>query len=124
MARLATTTDVFNAIAEPQRREILNLLAVREWSVNDIAARLNVAQPRISKHLKVLRHVNLVAVRGNGAQRLYSASGAGLKPVHDWVRTFERHWNESFDRLDNYLRTMQEPEGHGKDRSSHGRKKQ
>src|SRR6478736_7517112 len=100
MARLATTSDVFNAIAEPQRRDILNRLALREWSVNDLADTMRVAQPRLSKHLKVLREVNLVTVRGDGQQRLYKASAAGLKPVHDWVKTFEQHWNESFDRLD------------------------
>jgi DNA-binding transcriptional ArsR family regulator len=122
MARLATTSDVFNAVAEPQRREILNLLAIREWSVNDLAGTLHVAQPRVSKHLKVLRQVNLVIVRGEGAQRLYQASGAGLKPIHDWVKTFEQHWNERFDRLDNYLRTLQRA-AKAKDRKRHGHSK-
>jgi DNA-binding transcriptional ArsR family regulator len=110
MARLATTSDVFNAIAEPQRREILDFLALRERSVNDVAAKLCIAQPRVSKHLRVLREVHLVTVRGEGQRRLYKASGAGLKPVHDWVKTFERHWNERFDRLDDYLRELQEKE--------------
>jgi DNA-binding transcriptional ArsR family regulator len=119
MARLATTSDVFNAIAEPQRRRILNMLALREWSVNDIAGKLDVAQPRVSKHLKVLRRVNLVTVRGDGSQRLYKASGAGLKPIHDWVKTFEQHWSESFDRLDTYLRELQDTT---KDKK-HGRKR-
>ena len=109
MARLATTADVFNAIAEPQRREILNRLALREWSVNELASDLKVAQPRVSKHLKVLKHVRLVNVRGDGQQRKYAASAAGLKPVHDWVKLFERHWNESFDRLDAYLQQIQTP---------------
>jgi DNA-binding transcriptional ArsR family regulator len=122
MARLATTSDVFNAIAEPQRREILNLLALRERSVNDIAARMNVAQPRISKHLRVLRQVNLVSMRGAGSQRLYRASGAGLKPIHDWTKTFERHWTESLDRLDHYLRDLQDAE-RAKDSKRHGRTK-
>jgi DNA-binding transcriptional ArsR family regulator len=107
MPRLATTADVFNAIAEPQRRELLDLLAAREWCVNDLADRLEVAQPRISKHLAVLRQVNLVAVRGDGAHRLYRASAAGLKPVHDWVKTFEDHWHERFERLETYLRAAQ-----------------
>lgn len=117
MARLSTTSDVFNAIAEPQRREILNMLALREWSVNELADSLDVAQPRVSKHLRVLRHVDLVTVRGEGAQRLYKANGAGLKPIHDWVKTFEQHWHQSFDRLDVYLQTLQ-----NKDKP-HGRKR-
>jgi DNA-binding transcriptional ArsR family regulator len=107
MPRLATTYDVFNAIAEPQRREILNLLALRARPVNELAAALDIAQPRVSKHLKVLRAVDLVTVRGDGAQRIYQASAAGLKPVHDWVKSFEQHWNERFDRLDFYLRARQ-----------------
>lgn len=107
MARLATTADVFNAIAEPQRRELLDLLATREWCVNDLAHELDVAQPRVSKHLAVLREVNLVVVRGDGPHRMYRASAAGLKPVHDWVKTFEHHWHERFDRLDAYLRATQ-----------------
>lgn len=124
MARLATTSDVFNAIAEPQRREILNRLALGERSVNDLAAEMDMAQPRVSKHLKVLRQVDLVAVRCEGPQRLYSARAAGLKPVHDWVKTFERHWHESFDRLDDYLRSLQSADKTprpSKDRTRHGR---
>jgi len=122
MPRLATTADVFNAIAEPQRRELLNLMAAREWSVNDLADELEVAQPRVSKHLAVLRQVNLVVVRGDGAHRMYRASAAGLKPVHDWVKTFEHHWHERFDRLDTYLRAAQRA-SRSKEKS-HGRRKQ
>lgn len=107
MARATTTSDVFNAIAEPRRREILNLLALGERSVNDVADSLHVRQPQASKHLRVLREVGLVAVRGEGQQRLYSLQGEGLKPVHDWVQTFERFWNESFDRLAEYLIELQ-----------------
>lgn len=107
MPRLATTADVFNAIAEPQRREILNLLALRERPVNELAEALDIAQPRVSKHLKVLRAVNLVVARDEGAQRFYQARAAGLKPVHDWVKSFEQHWNERFDRLDARLRAQQ-----------------
>ena len=117
--RLATTFDVFNAIAEPQRREILNLLALRERPVNELADSLDIAQPRVSKHLKVLREVNLVTVRGEGPQRIYQASAAGLKPVHDWVKTFEDHWNERFDRLDHYLRAKQRASSA---KGSHGRR--
>lgn len=89
MARLATTSDVFNAVAEPQRREILNLLAHGERSVNDIAKSLRAKQPQVSKHLRVLRQVGLVSAREAGQQRLYRLNGAGLKPIHDWVKPFE-----------------------------------
>lgn len=117
MARSATTSDVFNAVAEPQRREILNLLALGERSVNDIAGALRFTQPQVSKHLRVLREVDLVAVRGEGQQRLYTVNGAGLKPIHDWVAAFEKHWNQSFDRLEAHLRKVT------KERKDHGRGK-
>jgi DNA-binding transcriptional ArsR family regulator len=117
MARLATTSDAFNAVAEPQRRQILNLLAQGERSVNDVAGSLRVKQPQASKHLRVLREVGLVSVRGSGQQRLYNLSGEGLKPIHDWVKNFERFWNESFDRLDDYLNELQRKE------KKYGRKK-
>ena len=107
MARLATTTDTFNAIAEPQRRLILNLLAHGERPVNSIAVSLHFKQPQVSKHLRVLREVGLVSVRGAGQQRLYKLNGKGLKPIHDWAKTFESFWNESFDRLDDYLKRLQ-----------------
>ena len=99
MARSATTSDVFNAIAEVQRRQVLDLLAGGERSVNDIAAALGIRQPQASKHLRVLKEVGLVSVRGSGQQRLYRLNGAGLKPIHDWTTTFERYWEESFDRF-------------------------
>ena len=111
MARAATTSDVFNAIAEPRRREILSLLAEGERTVNDLADSLHVRQPQASKHLRVLREVGLVSVRGEGQHRLYSLNGEGLKPVHDWVQTFERFWSESFDRLAEYLKELQTREG-------------
>ncbi|MEZ4657815.1 MAG: metalloregulator ArsR/SmtB family transcription factor [Caldilineaceae bacterium] len=107
MARLPTTADVFNAIAEPQRRAILELLAQEERSVNEIAEALDLNQPQASKHLRVLREVELVDVRRAGKQRLYRLQGAALKPVHDWVRNFEHMWNERFDRLDAYLTALQ-----------------
>ncbi|MFI5235686.1 MAG: ArsR/SmtB family transcription factor [Gemmatimonadales bacterium] len=107
MARSATTSDAFNAVAEPRRRQILTLLSNGERSVNDLARRLRVTQPQTSKHLRVLRQVGLVRVRGAGQQRLYALNGEGLKPIHDWVKTFERQWNESFDRLDLYLKKLQ-----------------
>lgn len=110
MARLPTTADVFNAIAEPQRREILELLAQGEQSVNEIAETLHLKQPQVSKHLRVLRTVELVSVREAGQQRLYRLQGEGLKPVHDWVKTFEHLWNERFDRLADYLCELQKQE--------------
>ncbi len=117
MARLATTSDVFNAVAEPQRRQILNLLAHGERLVNYIAGSLHFKQPQVSKHLRVLREVKLVSVREAGQQRLYRLNGKGLKPIHDWTKNFESFWNESFDRLDDYLKELQNKE------KSHERKK-
>src|SRR5688500_11069352 len=102
MARAATTADPFNAVAEPQRRRILTLLKGRERSVNELAGRLRVSQPRVSKHLRVLREVGLVTVRGDGQQRLYTLDARGLRPIHDWVGGFEEFWHQSFDRLDAY----------------------
>jgi DNA-binding transcriptional ArsR family regulator len=110
MARSATTSDAFNAVAEPRRRQILNLLANGERSVNEVAQSLHFKQPQVSKHLRVLKQVGLVSVRGAGQQRLYKLNGAGLKPIHDWVSTFERFWSESFDRLAEYLKEMQKQE--------------
>lgn len=111
VARSATTSDVFNAVAEPRRREIIDLLAQGgEWSVNDIATALHLQQPQASKHLRVLREVGLVSVRGSGQQRFYTLRAAGLQPIHDWAKTFERYWSESFDRLADYLKELQAKE--------------
>lgn len=110
MARTATTSDVFNAVGEPQIREILSLLARGERSVNEVAEALRVQQPRASKHLGVLRRVGLVSVRSEGKQRLYRLNAEGLKPIHDWVKPFEQLWNERFDRLDEYLKELQAQE--------------
>lgn len=107
MARAATTTDAFNAIAEPRRRHILDLLADGEKSVNDIVVELPVSQPQVSKHLKVLRDVGLVESRTEGRKRLYRIDALALKPVHDWVKDYERLWNERLDRLDGYLQEIQ-----------------
>mgnify|MGYP003630057619 FL=1 len=93
MPRSPTTTDAFNAIAEQRRRDIIHQLAGKECSVNDLAESLGVAQPQISKHLRVLREVNLVAVRQEGKHRWYSLNAKQLKPVFDWVQTFERFWD-------------------------------
>ncbi len=110
MARLSTTSDVFNAVAEPQRREILNLLAQGERSVNEITESLHLRQPQASKHLRVLRQVGLVSVREAGQQRLYTLQSEGLKPIHEWVNTFEHLWAERLDRLAEYLEMLQSEE--------------
>src|SRR6185503_9750317 len=103
MARAATTTDAFNAVAEPRRRAILDVLAGGERPVNDLVATLGLAQPQVSKHLRVLREVGAVEVRDEGRQRLYRVNGAALKPIHDWVQRYEALWNERFDALDAVL---------------------
>src|SRR5215469_10909158 len=103
MARAATTTDAFNAVAEPRRRQIIDLLADGERPVNDLVAVLGLAQPQVSKHLRVLRQVGLVDVRDEGRQRMYRLNGQPLKPIHDWVKKFEQTWTERFERLDEVL---------------------
>jgi DNA-binding transcriptional ArsR family regulator len=109
MARAATTSDVFNAIAEPQRREILLLLLrLGERPVTELAQDLWMSQPQASKHLRVLREVGLVRVRESGKQWLYGLDARGLRPVHEWAGGFERFWNESFDRLDEYVRDLKQ----------------
>ena len=110
MARLATTSDVFNAIAEPQRRAILSLLAQGERSVNELVEALGLKQPQVSKHLRVLRKVGLVSVRSEGPQHFYKIKADGLRQVHEWVKTFEQLWNERFDRLAEYLQELQAKE--------------
>jgi DNA-binding transcriptional ArsR family regulator len=114
MARAATTTDAFNAVAEPRRRQILDALVRGERSVNDLVAEIGLAQPLVSKHLRVLREVGLVDVRDDGRQRLYRLNGHGLKPIYDWITTYEQTWNERFDALDQLLDELKETEqGHG-----------
>jgi DNA-binding transcriptional ArsR family regulator len=110
MARAATTTDAFNAVAEPRRRQILDVLADGERPVNDLVGLLGLAQPQVSKHLRVLREVGLVNVREEGRQRMYSLNGRPLKPIHDWVKNYERAWNERFDRLDVVLEDLKKKE--------------
>ncbi len=107
VARAATTSDVFNAIAEPQRREILSLLRTGERPVTELARELGMTQPGASKHLRVLREVGLVQDRKAGKQRLYGLDGRGLRPVHEWTGGFERFWNESLDRLDAYVQQLE-----------------
>ncbi len=103
MARAATTTDAFNAVAEPRRRQILDVLAGGERRVGDLVEVLDLAQPQVSKHLKVLRDVGLVEVRQEGRERIYRMNGRSLKPVHDWVKNYERMWSDRFDALDDVL---------------------
>jgi DNA-binding transcriptional ArsR family regulator len=110
MARAATTADAFNAVAEPRRRQILDALAGGELPVNDLVRLLGVAQPQVSKHLRVLRAVGAVDVRDQGRQRLYRLNGHALKPIHDWVKSYERSWSERFDRLDVVLEELKEKE--------------
>lgn len=110
MARAATTTDAFNAVAEPRRRQILDLLAAGERPVNDLVDLLGLAQPLVSKHLRVLREVGLVDVRDEGRQRMYRLNGVPLKPIYDWVRRYERSWSARFDRLDAVLEELKESE--------------
>jgi DNA-binding transcriptional ArsR family regulator len=100
MARAATTTDVFNAIAEPRRREILGLLRDGEaWSVGDVVQRVGMAQPAVSKHLGVLRKVGVVTVVKRGQHRFYRLQAAELKPVHDWVKEYEQFWTHQISRI-------------------------
>jgi DNA-binding transcriptional ArsR family regulator len=100
MPRAATTTDVFNAIAEPRRRQIIELLARRNaLAVGAIVAALGLPQPSISKHLGVLRKVGVLSVTKQGQQRLYNLEAGTLKPVHDWVKTFEQMWTHQLDRI-------------------------
>jgi DNA-binding transcriptional ArsR family regulator len=112
MARLATTADTFNAIAEPRRREILDVLATGERPVNELVRTLGLAQPQVSKHLRVLREVGAVEVREDGRHRLYRLNAHALEPVHDWVARYEQLWSDRFDRLDDVLDDlMREEEG-------------
>jgi DNA-binding transcriptional ArsR family regulator len=110
VARAATTTDAFNAVAEPRRREILDVLAAGERPVNDLVGLLGLAQPQVSKHLRVLRQVGAVEVRDEGRQRLYRLNGQALKPIHDWVSSYERLWSDRFDQLDVVLEDLKAKE--------------
>ena len=110
MARAATTADAFNAVAEPRRRAILDVLAAGERPVKDLVDELGLAQPLVSKHLRVLRDVDAVAVREDGRQRLYRLNGRALKPIHDWIKPYEQTWSERFDRLDVVLEDLKRKE--------------
>ena len=99
MPRAATTSDAFNAIAEPRRRDILIYLAAREHPVGDIVIALGLAQPSISKHLRVLLRVGLVEARRDGRQMLYRTNADGIRPLHDWSSRFERYWRRQLGRI-------------------------
>src|SRR5882757_9956060 len=113
MARAATTADAFNAVAEPRRRQILDVLAGGERPVNELVHALGLAQPQVSKHLRVLREVGIVDVREAGRQRVYRLNGRALKPIHDWVKGYERTWSERFDQLDVVLEELKLEEDEG-----------
>ena len=113
MARVATTADAFNAVAEPRRRQILDVLAGGERPVNDLVGVLGLAQPLVSKHLRVLREVGLVDSRDVGRQRVYRLDGHPLKPIHDWVKNYEQSWSQRFDRLDTVLEELKKMEDGG-----------
>src|SRR5262245_24540193 len=110
MARAPTTHDPFNAVAEPKRRQIIEALGPAERSVGELVDVLGWPQPMISKHLGVLKKVGLVSERREGRQRFYRVNAEKLKPIRDWVSPYERFWTESFDRLDEYLRQVQNKE--------------
>jgi len=99
MARAATTTDAFNAVAEPRRRQILTYLALRERPVGDIVTDLNLDQPSVSKHLGVLRRVGLVHVRCSGRHKFYRTNADAIRPLHEWAATFERYWTHQLLRV-------------------------
>ncbi|HZD23022.1 MAG TPA: metalloregulator ArsR/SmtB family transcription factor [Acidimicrobiia bacterium] len=110
MARAATTSDAFNAIAEPQRRRILVLLKDDEVPAGEVASQLGLNQSATSKHLRVLREVGLVHVHREGKRRVYGLDAGGLRPIHEWTGGFEEFWSETFGRLDEYVRGLQREE--------------
>ena len=111
VARSATTTDAFNAVAEASRRQLLDAIGTGEVTVGELVDRVGLTQPQVSKHLAVLREVGLVTVRADGKHRRYRVNGPALRPIHDWVRTFERTWNTRLDRLDDLLAELRAPGG-------------
>jgi len=110
MARSSTTADVFNAVAEARRREILDTLSTGEKAVGTIVDELALSQPQVSKHLRVLSEVGLVSCRAEGRHRLYRLEPAHLRPLHDWLSRYEQAWSERMDRMDDYLKDLQEKE--------------
>ena len=110
VARSSTTSDVFNAIAETHRRDILDVLIAGEKAVGAIVNDLPMSQPQVSKHLRVLSEVGLVRCRAEGRRRLYSLEPARLKPFHDWLAKYEQTWNGRLNRMDDYLKELQQGE--------------
>jgi DNA-binding transcriptional ArsR family regulator len=108
MARQATTTDAFNAVADASRRDLLDAIGTGEVTVGELVDGLGLSQPQVSKHLGVLRAVGLVLVRVDGRRHWYRVNGPALRPVHDWVRSFERTWNARLDRLDDVVAELKE----------------
>ncbi len=108
MARSATTSDVFNAVAEARRREILDTLIAGEKAVGTIVNDLSLSQPQVSKHLRVLSEVGLVSCRAEGRRRLYRLEPAHLRPFHDWLAKYEQAWNDRVDRMGDYLKELQQ----------------
>jgi DNA-binding transcriptional ArsR family regulator len=119
MARASTTADVFNAVAEPRRRQILDLLSSGERSVTELVRALGLAQPQVSKHLKVLREVGAVDVREDGRRRVYRLNGPALKPIHDWVKEYAAIWSDRFDALDAVLDDLKSPQEHEEEDDGH-----
>ena len=109
MARTPTTTDAFNAVAEASRRQLLDAIGTGEATVNELVERLGLSQPQVSKHLAVLRQVGLVLVRRDGKHRWYRVNGPALRPIHDWVRSYEHTWNTRLDQLDDLLAELRHP---------------
>jgi DNA-binding transcriptional ArsR family regulator len=108
VARASTTSDVFNAIAEADRREILDVLITGEKAVGEIVNDLSMSQPQVSKHLRVLSEVGLVRCRADGRRRLYRLEPAHLRPFHEWLTKYEQAWNDRLDRVDDYLKELQQ----------------
>ena len=108
VARASTTSDVFNAVAEAGRREILDALIAGEMAVGAIVNDLSMSQPQVSKHLRVLSEVGLVSCRAEGRRRLYRLEPARLRPLHDWLAQYEQAWNDRLDRMDDYLKQLRQ----------------
>ncbi|HEU4666763.1 MAG TPA: metalloregulator ArsR/SmtB family transcription factor [Arthrobacter sp.] len=113
MARAATTADAFNAVAEPRRRQILDVLAGGERPVGELVDLLGLAQPHVSRHLRVLREVGAVVVRDEGRQRVYRLNPQALKPIHDWVSGYQHLWNERFELLEDVLGDLKQEDTQG-----------
>src|SRR6516164_6926572 len=110
VARSSTTSDVFNAVAEARRRDILDTLVAGEKAVGEIVDDLSMSQPQVSKHLRVLSEVGLVSCRAEGRRRLYRLEPGRLRPMHEWLTSYEQAWNDRLDRMDDYLQELRRRE--------------